>query len=153
MLIHCYHGYSSEIVSGGRLGPHHSGAPVKPYQFWRDPLWWAGCGLYVLNRWWLKVHIHSAFLHGYFDDVLLIPCALPPVLWFQELLRLRRVGPPPGANEIAFHLAVWSVLFEVIGPHIMKTTGDPLDVVAYVAGGLAAGCWWRRRRVTSLAGT
>lgn len=117
---------------------------MKSYVFWRDPLWWFGCGLYAFNRWFLKVHVHSAFLHGYFDDLLLIPCALPVVLWLQQLLRLRDHSRPPGPGEIVFHLAIWSVLFEVIGPHLMKTTGDPLDIVSYAVGAVAAGWWWRR---------
>jgi hypothetical protein len=115
---------------------------VKPYRFWRDPLFLAGCGLYAVNRWLVKPHVHSPFLHGHFNDLLLIPCALPPVLWLQRHLSLREHDTAPTPGEIAFHLAVWSVLFEVIGPRIMQVTGDPLDVLAYVAGGLVAGAWW-----------
>ena len=117
---------------------------MRSYSFLRDPLWWIGCALYALNRWWLKGHVHSAFLHGYFDDLFLIPCALPPLLRVHELLHVRQAGQPPTAGEIVFHLVIWSVLFEVIGPHIMKTTGDPLDVLVYIVGGLFAGWWWRR---------
>ena len=46
--------------------------------------------------------------------------------------------------KLPFHLVIWSVLFEVIGPHIMRVTGDPLDVLAYVVGGVLAGLWWHR---------
>ena len=49
----------------------------------------------------------------------------------------------PTVGEIAAHWAGWSVLFEVIGPHIMRTTGDPWDVVAYAGGALVAACRWR----------
>lgn len=76
--------------------------------------------------------------------MLLIPCALPLVLWLQRKLGLRNHDGPPTVSEIAFHLVVWSILFEVIGPHIMRVTGDPLDVLAYVVGGVAAGLWWNR---------
>jgi hypothetical protein len=55
---------------------------------------------------------------------------------------LRKHDGPPTAGEIAFHLAVWSVLFEVIGPHWLRVTGDALDVLAYVLGGVLAGIWW-----------
>ena len=108
------------------------------------------CSLYALNRWVLKPHIPSPFLHNHFNDVLLIPCALPPLLWMQRRLRLRHQDQLPTPGEIALYLAVWSVLFEVIGPHIIPwTVGDPWDVVAYVAGGIMAGLWWHRRAVIS----
>ena len=76
--------------------------------------------------------------------MLLIPCALPVALWLQRRLGLREHDRPPSNAEIALHLLVWSVLFEVIGPHIMRTTGDPLDVLAYIVGGIAAAFWWHR---------
>ena len=111
-----------------------------------DPLFLVACSLYVLNRWWLKPHFHNLFLHGYFNDLLLIPCALPPLLLMQRWLGLRTHNRIPAANEIALYLAVWSVLFEVVGPKIMPwTVGDPWDVVAYAVGGLFAGLWWHRR--------
>jgi hypothetical protein len=46
-------------------------------------------------------------------------------------------------GEIAAHWAGWSVLFEIIGPHIMWTAGDPWDVVAYAGGALVAAGWWQ----------
>ena len=115
---------------------------MKPYRFWRDPLFIACGALYIVNRWLAKPHVHSPFLRGHFNDLLLIPCALPPVLWLQSHLGLRKHDAPPTPGEIVFHLIVWSVLFEVIGPHIMRVTGDPLDVMAYAAGGVVAGVWW-----------
>lgn len=131
-----------QVSSGGWRGPDHSRAAVKPFRYWRDPLCLSGCALYVLNRWMVKPHVHSPFLRGHFNDLLLIPCALPFLLWFQRRLGLRKHDGPPTAGEIAFHLAVWSVLFEVIGPHWLRVTGDALDVLAYVLGGVLAGIWW-----------
>ena len=99
-----------------------------------------------MNRWLVKPHTHNLFLRNHFNDSLLIPCALPPLLLVQRWLKLRSHDGLPGAGEIAFHLVIWSILFEVIGPHIMSwTTGDPWDVVAYVAGGLLAWLWWNRQ--------
>ena len=77
--------------------------------------------------------------------MLLIPCALPILLQLQQWLGLRNEEGVPTAGEIVFHLAVWSVLFELIGPHLMKTVGDPLDVLAYATGAAIAGFWWHRR--------
>jgi hypothetical protein len=132
--------------SGVRLG--NSGAAVTSFRYWRDSLFLSTCTLYALNRWLLKPRVHSAFLHDHFNDLLLIPCALPPLLLMQRWLKLRQDDQPPTAGEIALYLVVWSILFEVIGPHIMRwAVGDVWDAVAYVVGGVLAGLWWNRRRV------
>jgi ubiquinone/menaquinone biosynthesis C-methylase UbiE len=107
-----------------------------------DPLCLVCCALYAANRWLIKPHCHIAFFHFWFNDTLLIPCALPPVLLAQRWLGLRAQDQFPTAGEIFWHWAGWSVLFEVIGPHILPTTGDPWDVVAYGAGAVAAFGWW-----------
>jgi len=121
---------------------------LTPFRYLADPLFLLTCWLYALNRWVIKPRVHWPFFHNHFNDLLLIPCALPPLLLLQRWLRLRAHDDPPTASEIALHLAVWSVLFEFIGPYIMPwTTGDPWDVVAYVAGGAVAGLWWHRRAV------
>ncbi|HLH55253.1 MAG TPA: hypothetical protein VKY92_16740 [Verrucomicrobiae bacterium] len=121
---------------------------MNAFGYLLDPLFLITCFLYALNRWALKPHIHSAFLHDHFNDVLLIPCALPPLLFIQRWLNLRRHDLVPTWGEIGLYLVVWSILFEVVGPHIMPwTVGDPMDVVAYVAGGVLAGLWWHRRSI------
>lgn len=127
---------------GRRL--RHSRPFVKAFRYALDPLCLLGSVLYALNRWGLKPRVHSEFLHGQFNDLLLIPCALPIVLWLQRRLGLRHHDDVPTAEEIIFHLIVWSILFEIIGPHLVRVTGDPLDVLVYVAGGLAAGLWWHQ---------
>jgi hypothetical protein len=116
---------------------------VKPFGYWRDPLFLICCALYAANRWLIKPHVHSPFFHGQFNDCLLIPCALPLVLWLQRRLNLRKHDAPPTFSEITLHLFVWSVMCEGLGPRFMHVTGDPLDVVAYVIGGVLAGFWWR----------
>ena len=120
---------------------------MRPFGYWRDPLFLLGCASYALNRWVLKAQLHSDFMQGQFNDLWLIPCALPLVLWVQRLLGLRTHDLPPTGFEIIFHLAVWSVLFEVIGPRVLPVTGDLLDVFAYLVGGLFAAIWWHRPSV------
>lgn len=122
---------------------------MKSFGYFRDPLFLTGCALYALNRWVLKPHFHSPFLRGQFNDCLLIPCALPVILWLQRRLHLRPTDEFPTTEEVVFHLVVWSVLFEGIGPHIMRTTGDIRDVAAYAAGALVALVWWRTQAKTS----
>ncbi len=54
----------------------------------------------------------------------------------------------PKAGEIFAHLVGWSILFEFIGPRVMRhATGDGWDVVAYAAGGLVSFVWWHRCRI------
>lgn len=116
---------------------------MKRFAYARDPLCVAACALYALNRWWLRAHVGGVFLRGYFNDLLLIPAALPLVLWMHRRTGLRADDARPRWREIALHLVVWSVVAEAIAPHLMRwTTGDWRDVLAYSAGALAAGCWW-----------
>jgi hypothetical protein len=120
---------------------------LKVFGYLRDRLFLLACLLYAVNRWGLKPHLHNFFLHGYFNDVLLIPAALPPLLLAQRWAGLRKNDFAPSAVEIALNLFIWSILFEVIGPHLTRrATGDPWDVVAYVAGGILAWLWWHRER-------
>lgn len=61
------------------------------------------------------------------------------------MLGLRMHDLPPEAAEVSLYCLVWSILFEALGPHLVKgTTGDPWDIVAYVVGGLLAWAWWNR---------
>ena len=121
---------------------------MKPFRYLRDPLFLGCCALYALNRWAVKPHFHGALIHSWFNDALLIPCALPLLMRVHAWLGWREQDAMPGAWEIIAHLAGWSVLFEVIGPRLMHhATGDVLDVVAYTAGAAVAYVWWHRERL------
>lgn len=110
----------------------------------RDPLCIAACVLYAANRAWLRSHVGGAFLQGYFNDLLLIPAALPLVLWCQRRLGVRAGDGRPRWAEIALHLVVWSVAAEWLMPHLTThATGDWRDVVAYAAGAVVSGVWWQ----------
>jgi hypothetical protein len=118
---------------------------MRQFRYLRDPLFLLGCVAYGLNRWLVKPHFHSGFLHSYFNDFWLIPCALPPILWLHRRLNLRPHDNVPQFPEILLHLVFWSALFEWIGPKfVAHTTGDPLDVLAYAIGAVLAGIWWQR---------
>jgi hypothetical protein len=120
---------------------------MRRFIYVRDPLFLLGCLAYALNRWLVKPHVHGGFLHSYFNDCWLIPCALPPILWLHRRLGLRSHDLPPGVGEIASHLIFWSLLFEWIGPKfVAHAVGDPFDAVAYAIGAIVAGWWWHRER-------
>ena len=124
---------------------------MNSFRYYRDGLFLTGCLLYAVNRWGVKPYVHRGFFHDHFNDLLLIPCALPVLLWLQRRLRLRTHDRMPAPGEIALYLAVWSILFEVVGPHLLKrATGDPCDVIAYVVGGILAGIWWHRDKIIGL---
>ena len=120
---------------------------MRSFRYCGDPLFLGGCALYALNRWALKPIISAAFLHNWFSDLLLIPCALPPLLWLQSRFGLRPAAGEPSWKEISFYLVIWSLLFEVAGPFVYnRAVGDWRDVIAYVCGGLLAGWWWKTAR-------
>ena len=117
---------------------------MKSFGYAADPLCLLACGLYALNRFWLRQHVGGDFLQGYFNDLLLIPAALPVLLWVQRRLGVRPDDLRPRWSEIGMHLAVWSIAAETIVPRLLaRATGDWRDVIAYGTGALVAGCWWQ----------
>jgi hypothetical protein len=117
---------------------------VKRFRYALDPLCVTAMAAYVCGRWWLRARVApGGFWHDQFTDTLLIPAALPCVLWLQRRLGLRPHDLRPRWSEIALHLAVWSVAAEVLAPHVFRNAvGDWRDVAAYAAGAVFAGGWW-----------
>ena len=102
--------------------------------------------IYVVNRWLLKPHgIGGAFAKNYLNDVLCLPLFVPVSLGLQRLLRVRQHDGRPRLWEVFQHWAVFSVMFELVIPRFPRqfhSTADPLDVLAYLGGGLAAWFVW-----------
>ncbi|MGB0580604.1 MAG: hypothetical protein ACPGVU_12935 [Limisphaerales bacterium] len=118
----------------------------RRFAFWVDPLFVIAMILFAINQLLLKPLTHVPFFQYHFNDLLLIPCALPILLWIHRQLGWRDDSPPT-ATEIGGHLLLWCVLFEAAGPHLMQhATGDWRDVVAYVVGGILSGLIWNHRR-------
>lgn len=123
------------------------GTAVNPFRYFADPLCVLSGGLYLLNRVLLRPHLGGPFLRGHFNDLLVIPAAVPLVLWLHARLGWRDSDTAPTAGEIFVHVAVWSFVCEVIGPHLNhRAVGDPVDVVCYAGGGALAWLWWHRSR-------
>lgn len=128
------------------------GASVRP-AFLGDPVFIVATLLLVLNTLFFRPFWSGSFsfFACYWNDVLLIPVALPPVLWLQNLLHWREPRPRPGCREIIFHLVLWSLLLEGIFPFIFHHgTSDPLDVLAYASGALIAFFFWHFSRLRAL---
>lgn len=118
---------------------------MNRFGYLRDRLFLVATTSHVLNRWLLKPLLPTPFLHGQFNDLLLIPAALPVVLWLQRVVGLRTHDRAPSWSEMLLHLAVWSLICEFVGPlWLHNGTADVWDVVAYAAGGVVACLWWNR---------
>ena len=119
---------------------------TPPFRYLADPVCVAGALLCVLNRFVLRPHdLGGSFVACYLNDVLCLPLFVPVSLYAQRLLRVRRHDAPPLAWEIAQHAVVFSIVFELIIPRLgdtFRSTADPLDALAYVAGGIVAGITW-----------
>ncbi len=121
------------------------GVAVKRFAYLHDPLFLVAATSYALNRWLFKPLLPSPFLHGQFNDLLLLPAALPVLLWVQRRLGLRPHDQPPSWTEAGLHWVVWSVICEWVGPvGLHHGTADPWDAVAYAVGGVVAWLWWNR---------
>lgn len=117
------------------------------FRYLLDPLFLGSVLLYVVNRCWLKTAVGGIWLTGYFNDLLLIPAALPPLLWLHRRVGLREHDQMPTVLEILAHLSVWAVVCEALGPKLFpRSVGDWSDVAAYTAGALAAIWWWHRSK-------
>jgi len=132
----CYHGCGDDITS------------LRSFRFGFDPVCLVACAAYGLNRWGMKSVFDDAFLHGTFNDLLLIPAALPWVLWVQSKWGWRPPDAYPTSGEIVGHLLVWSVIAEGVMPLLSpRFTADWLDAAAYAVGaGVAAGFWMIAKR-------
>lgn len=118
---------------------------MSRFRYACDPLCLAACAGYALNRWLVPLALQGVFLRNHFTDTLLVPAALPLMLWLQQRLGLRPPDTRPRWSEIFLHLIAWSVAAELIAPHLFdRATGDPWDVVAYAGGALVSGLLWHR---------
>lgn len=103
--------------------------------------------LFAVNQTVVKPNTDGLFFRNHFNDLLLIPCAMPILLRLHHLFGWRDDRPPTAA-EIGGHLLLWCVLFEGAGPRLMRhATGDWLDVAAYLAGGTLSWFVWNHRRL------
>jgi hypothetical protein len=140
----------SEIAFGYECGSGDDRAFVKTFRYAFDPLCLSACWLYAVNRWLIEPVCAWPFLHEHFNDLFLIPAALPLVLGLQREVGLRWHDRPPTIPEIVGHLFIWSLISELLGPFASaRSVGDPLDVLAYAAGALVAGIWWNRQSLLS----
>lgn len=113
------------------------------FGYLRDRLFLTSCACYAINRWILKPRVDSGFLRNWFNDLLLVPCAIPVVFWLFRTFHLRDHDHPPSLWDLASILVIWSLLFEWVGPRLVPhATGDWRDVLMYWTGGVLAWAFW-----------
>ncbi|HTL68680.1 MAG TPA: class I SAM-dependent methyltransferase [Lacunisphaera sp.] len=116
---------------------------MRRFRYGLDPLCLLSCAAYAVERWVIRPRFTGLFWHGYSTDFLLIPAALPLLLWAYRRLGLRAHDRWPAWSEIGLTWAVWSVAAEGLAPFLFRSaTGDWRDVLAYAVGAVIAGCWW-----------
>ncbi|WP_156345593.1 hypothetical protein [Verrucomicrobium spinosum] len=113
----------------------HAGTPVKArdtprFRYLLDPLFLVGCTAYALNRWLIKPQVGVEFIYYQFNDLWVIPCALPPVLWLHRVLGLGPHKPCPPAGK--------SSSISCSGPSSANTSAPGSCPTAGVTGGT---CW------------
>src|ERR1043166_7211597 len=93
--------FAGEGARGVWIWDADFGLALKTFGYLRDRLFLIGCILYAVNRWIIKPHLHVAFFQNWFNDSLLIPCALPPLLLAHRWLGLRNHHAPPSGLKIS----------------------------------------------------
>jgi hypothetical protein len=111
-----------------------------------DPLFLLCLATYFVNRLVLKAIWQDGFVHEHLNDLICIPFWVPIMLFAQRQFGCRHGDDSPRPSELVIPLLIWSWVFEIILP---QTAGlgdsfiaDPLDIVSYAAGTLAAGVFW-----------
>ncbi|HEX2861882.1 MAG TPA: class I SAM-dependent methyltransferase [Lacunisphaera sp.] len=116
---------------------------MKRFRYALDPLCVAACAAYAVGRWVVQPRAAPGFWHDQFTDCLLIPAALPLLLWVYRRLGLRADDRWPSSREVALAFAIWAVATEGIAPLLFShATGDWRDILAYATGAVVAGVWW-----------
>jgi hypothetical protein len=123
--------------------------PQRTFRYFADPLCIGALILYATNRWLFKPYgVGGEFGRDYLNDLLCLPLLLPMILYVQRCLGVRRHDAAPRLWEVLQHVAVFSIVFELIlpsHPQWFRSTADPLDAVAYLAGGIGGWLWWSGR--------
>ena len=126
---------------------------MKRFRYAFDPVCAGACALYAVNRFLIKPHAGPGFFHSHFNDLLLIPAALPWLLWTYRRFGWRRDDAPPSWREVAACTGLWALICEGIGPRVWPRYGiaDRWDVVAYAVGAAVAWAFWNRAALMNRA--
>lgn len=117
------------------------------YKFLLDPIFLISILLYSINK---SLLIFTSYLNkislltGYFNDLLLIPCVLPLLIFIINKLGFRSYKYSPQTSEVIITISIVVIICEFIGPFILiKGTYDLVDILAYSLGGLISLILWK----------
>ncbi len=115
------------------------------YCFWKDKLFLISSLIYFFNTYYLKHLIKVDFFQNYLNDILLIPCALPPLIYLYVKLKLRNQKSFPTTLEVFSFFIFSSFVFECLGPkYLNKGVADYFDILAYAIGGIISNYFWNK---------
>lgn len=115
------------------------------YKHIRDPLFVAAIILYCVNKLMLLRYglMGGTFFESYLSDILMIPILLPILIWVVSKAGWRDLGTRPTHWEILATLIPVILVCEYIGPiYLRRGVADPLDILAYAAGGFVSWLYW-----------
>jgi hypothetical protein len=96
-----------------------------------------GCLVWLIVFTLRKIHHPIPYVNGYVTDVFAIPVIANLGLWFQRVVLRKDNRYVLTKEQILFIVIYVSLVFELLLPHISKIyTGDWIDVLMYVIGGL-----------------
>ncbi len=110
---------------------------------WLEPFWIFSLACYAVHRWWQWASPSPGWMSNHWNDIWMLPCAVPLVTRMYAALNLRASTAPPSLSEIVWLGLLWSVMAECLAPlWFTRSTGDPLDVLAYGLGGFMLWLRW-----------
>jgi len=116
------------------------------FRYLKDPLFLTCLALYFINRWVLKPLLPVGFFPNHLNDLICLPFWVPIMIFGLRKLGLRPDDRSPHSYEILIPLLLWSVVFELYLPQVScfrhLATADPIDILYYTLGGLAAYGFW-----------
>ena len=121
------------------------------FKYLLDPIFLGSLFLYIFSKFIMldNSNIVYNFWNYYLSDILLVPVALPILLFALRLIRIRKNDLAPNFLEILIPLIVWSITFEIVAPlFVSSATGDFFDILAYTGGGLISWYLWNYKSIS-----
>lgn len=117
------------------------------FRYCRDPVFLLSAAAWLINRRLEELSLSPRLLQWYLNDFVCLPFFLPPMLLILRRMGLRSHDGRPTSVEVLLPVFIWAIVFEVFLPLMPtfhgKANSDPLDVVAYFAGGATALFGWQ----------
>ena len=102
----------------------------------KDPFWGISIACYIIHRFWQVLSPDSGWMDRHWNDLWMLPCALPLILSLYGALGMRAHALRVTGGEILWHGLLWGFMAEFIGPLLFDhAVSDLWDLLAYALGG------------------